>query len=74
MVRCRGEFNNRSMRELGEALGCKVDTGAGYSAWMNGLNERNHAVVDRCLAKIMYENPGMDPEIALAWAVTAKNS
>ena len=41
-----GEFNNHSMRELGEALGCKVDTGAGYSTWMNGLNKRNDAVVD----------------------------
>ena len=69
-----GEFNNNAVRELGEAIGCKVETGAGYSAWMNGINERNHAVVDRCLAKIMYENPEMDPEIALAWAVTAKNS
>ena len=26
------------------------------------------------MAKIMFENPGMDPEVALAWAVTAKNS
>ena len=69
-----GEFNNDMMRQLGAALGCKVETGAGYSAWMNGLNERNHAVVDRCLAKILCDNPSMDPTIALAWAVTAKNS
>ena len=69
-----GEFNNDTMRQLSEAIGCKVETGAGYSAWMNGLNERNHAVVDRCLAKILVDNPRMDPTIALAWAVTAKNS
>ena len=69
-----GEFNNDTMRQLGEAVGCKVETGAGYAAWMNGLNERNHAVVDRCLAKILFDNPKMDPTIALAWAVTAKNS
>ena len=69
-----GEFNNDTIRQLSEAIGCKVETGAGYAAWMNGLNERNHAVVDRCLAKILVDNPRMDPSIALAWAVTAKNS
>ena len=68
-----GEFNNETMRQVGEALGMKVETGAGYAAWMNGLNERNHAVVDRCYGKVMKDNPGMDPVIALAWAVTAKN-
>ena len=41
---------------------------------MDEWSERNHAVVDRCLAKIMYENPGIDPEIAQVWVVTAKNS
>ena len=41
---------------------------------MNGLNERNHFVVDRCFAKIMNDYPRMHPVIALAWAVTAKNS
>ena len=69
-----GEFNNDTVRQLGEALGCKVETGAGYAAWMNGLNERNHSVVDRCFAKIIKEHPKMDPVIALAWAVSAKNA
>ena len=69
-----GEFNNDTVRQMAEALGTKVDTGAGYSAWMNGLNERNHCVVDRCFAKIMNDYPRMDPTTALAWAVTAKNS
>ena len=69
-----GEFNNDMVRQMAEAIGCKVQTGAGYSAWQNGLNERNHAVVDRCFGKIMNDNPKMDPTVALAWAVTAKNS
>ena len=69
-----GEFNNDTVRQLAEALGCKVETGAGYAAWMNGLNERNHSVVDRCFAKIIKENPKMDPVVALAWAVSAKNA
>ena len=69
-----GEFNNNTVRQMAEAIGCRVETGAGYAAWMNGLNERNHSVVDRCFAKIMNDYPRMDPVIALAWAVTAKNS
>ena len=36
------EFNNDMMRQLGEALGTQVETGAGYTPWMNGLNEKNH--------------------------------
>lgn len=67
-----GEFNN-TMRQLGKALGTMVETGSGYTAWMNGLNERNHCVVDRCFTKIMKEDLSMDPTIALAWAVAAKN-
>ena len=68
-----GEFNNDTMRQLAEAIGTKVDTGAWYADWMNGLNERNHCVVDRCFAKVMKDNPCMDTTIALAWAVAAKN-
>ena len=69
-----GEFNNDAVRQMGEAIGCKMKTGAGYSAWMNGLNQRNHAVVDRCLAKILHDDLKIDPKVAIAWAVTSKNS
>ena len=41
---------------------------------MNGLNERNYAVVDRSFSKILHNNCSMDPKVALVWAVTAKNS
>ena len=67
------EFNSDSVKELSEAFSFEVSTGAGYSAWMNGLNERNHGVIDRTFEKITYDNPTMDPEVALAWAVNAKN-
>ena len=69
-----GEFNNDTMRQAGEAMGIKVETGAGYTVWMNRMNEQNQAVVDRCYGKVMKDNPGMNPVIALAWAVTANNS
>ena len=69
-----GEFCNETLKQLGEALGCKMETTAGYSAWMNGLNEQNHSVIDRCFKKIIKDHPKMDPVVALAWAVNAKNS
>jgi hypothetical protein len=52
-----GEFNNEHMKALGEAFGFQVSTGAGYSAWMNGLNERNHGVIDRTFEKIILDDP-----------------
>ena len=55
-------------------MGSRADCGAGYAAWMNGVNKRNHCTVDRCLEKILTENAKLDPEIALAQAVNAKNS
>ena len=58
---------------MAEALGTKVEAGVGYAAWMNGMNERNHCVVDRFFRKILKDEPDMDPIIALAWAVMAKN-
>ena len=61
-----GEFNNDVIRQLGEALGTQVETGAGHAAWMKGLNERNHCMVDQCFAKIMKEDPIKDPVVALA--------
>ena len=68
-----GEFNSEQVKELGEAFSFEVSTGAGYAAWMNGVNERNHGVIDRTYEKIMYDDEKMDPEVALAWAVNAKN-
>ena len=69
-----GKFNNDAVGQMGEAMGCKMQTGAGYSAWMNGLNDRNHVMVDKYFAKILHNDPKMDPEVVVAWAVTAKNS
>ena len=69
-----GEFSNEEMRELSDCLGIEVETTAAKSPWQNGLCERNHAVVDRCLEKILDENPELPLEVALAYACNAKNS
>ena len=46
---------------------------AGYSPFSNGLCERNHAVVDLMLEKIIAGDSECKLENALAWAIHAKN-
>ena len=36
--------------------------------------ERNHYIVDVCVEKMTEDDPSMKLEVALAWAVNAKNS
>ena len=69
-----GEFANEVFRDMCSNLNIEVMNTAAYSPWQNGLCERNHAVVDSCVAKILEEQPGTNLEIALTWAVNAKNS
>ena len=49
-----------------ENLNIQVLNTAGQSPWQNGLCERNHAAVDRCLEKILEDNPDTPTDMALA--------
>ena len=69
-----GEFANREFLDLCENVNVEVCSTAGESPWQNGLCERNHAVVDRCLEKILEDDPKLSKEVALMWAINAKNS
>ena len=44
------------------------------SPWQNGRYERNYYIVDVCVKKMIDDDPGMKLDVALAWAVNAKNS
>ena len=46
---------------------------AAFSPFSNGICERNHAVVDDMAYRMMAEDKDLKVEIALAWAVNAKN-
>ena len=48
-----------------------LDTAA-YSLWQNGLCERNHAVIDTSLSKMLDDDKSLSPEVPLIWAVHAK--
>ena len=67
------EFSNSNMRMLGEAFNIKVLNTAAESPWSNGVCERLNSVLGNMVSKIIVDT-GCDIEIALSWAVSARNS
>ena len=67
-----GEFCNSEMRELGEQFNIKLMNTAAESPWSNGVCERLNAVLGKSVKKIQ-EDVRCSVEIALAWAVSARN-
>ena len=67
------EFNNAIMRELGEVFNVRVLTTAAESPWSNGVCERQNAVLGDSVRKIVADCK-CDVNVALAWAVAARNS
>ena len=68
-----GEFSNKEMRALGEAFNINIKTTAAQSPWSNGVCERQNAVIGDSVRKIMADAM-CSVEVALAWAVAARNS
>ena len=69
-----GETSNKEMMDVASNLGTQLTTTAAYSPHQNGVNERNHATVDIMIKKMMESDSSLTPEIALYWALNAKNS
>ena len=62
------------MDDVAHKLGVDLTTTASYSPHQNGLNERNHAVVDLMITRMMASDKHLSPDTALLWALNAKNS
>ena len=69
----REEFSNSKFREMCEKLNINVKTTAAESPLCNGLSERHNKVLTDNIMKIMAEN-GCGLDIAVCWAINAKNS
>ena len=69
-----GEFDNNDYLEAMEQYNIEVCATGASSPWSNGICERNHAVVDVMVYKMLEESPKMKVETALTHAVNAKNS
>ena len=69
-----GEFDNESYHEFAEQFNVEICATGAQSPWSNGVCERNHYVIDVCVQKLREEDPNVNLNVALAWAVNAKNS
>ena len=69
-----GELSNSTMRDVADKLGVELTTTAPYSPHQNGVNERNHAVVDLMMVRMLASDKSLLPRVALMWALNAKNS
>ena len=67
------EFNNEDFRSMAENFNIRVCTTAAESPWSNGCNERYNGVISEMVQKVIQDTK-CSLEIALAWAVSAKNS
>ena len=67
------EFNNYEFQDMSENLNVEIATTAAESPWSNGVVERHNAVIGNMVDKIIADID-CSLEIALAWAVNAKNS
>ena len=68
-----GEFTGAEMISFAETLDTTCSTTAGLSPFSNGLNERNHGIVQAMMANMMKENPKMSRKEALFWCCNGKN-
>ena len=62
------------MKDVADKLGVELTTTAAYSHHQNGINERNHAVVDLMITRMVSSDKSLSPHVALLWALNAKNS
>ena len=69
-----GEFCNEELTEVAEYLGVRSTFTAANSPNQNGVNERNHAICDGMIKKMRMQDPSLSAEVALTWALVAKNT
>ena len=69
-----GEFDNLLYLEVMEQYNIEVGATGASSPWSNGTCERNHAVIDLMVDKMLEEDPKMKIKVALANVISAKNS
>ena len=68
------EFLNEELTKLADYLMVKQTSKAAFSPNANGCNERNHAIVDAMMSKMLDADPDLNPEVVLAWCINAKNT
>lgn len=67
-----GEFINDEVIDLAEKFNTVIKSTAAESPWSNGLCERHNALIASSIHRIRLD-AGCSLEVALAWALSAKN-
>ena len=68
-----GEFVGKDMVELKMYLNVRSLTTGAEAPFQNGLCERNHAIVDSMLLRLVLDNPDAEVNLLIKWANMAKN-
>ena len=68
-----GELTGEKLISVAQNINSAVTVTAGRSPYQNGLNDRNHAVVDRMMEVMREDSPDLHEEMCLYWALNAKN-
>ena len=68
-----GEFVNQEMRDLSRSFNIKLHTTAAESPWSNGICERLNSTLAILVRKVI-EDVNCGVQMALAWAVAARNA
>ena len=69
-----GEFTGNEIKEVKDILNVVDLTTGAESPWMNGLCEKNHALVDSMLERMIEDFHDIPDHVLLGWANMAKNS
>ena len=68
-----GEFDNDHFKDFCGNFNVNIKTTAAESPWSNGMVERHNGIIGQSVSKIV-SDVQCDLDVALAWAVSAKNS
>ena len=68
-----GEFDNHALRELSSRLNVIIHMTAVEAPWSNGICERGNSSIGELTVKVL-EDVDCSPEVALQWAVNARNT
>ena len=69
-----GENSNDLVEDVASNLGVILTTTSAYSPHQNGVNERNHSIVDLMMTRMLESDGQLSPDLALSWALQARNS
>ena len=68
------EWMNSELQSFCHKFDIRLTATAAMTPNANGICERQHAVCDRMMDKMITADPSLSPEIALCWAIHAANS